>query len=258
MTSWPERRLAFRVEYDGTDYAGFQRQAGGLLTIQGALEEAIGGLVGHEVTVQGASRTDAGVHARDQRAAVTIAHPIRPEGFEKALERRLPAAIAVRAVREVALDHQPRFASAGKTYCYRVYVARRRQPLVDRFAWQVPWALDRERLARAALHCLGRHDFISFAAADHTQPTSVRTLSRIALEPQAAGVLGIWVRGDAFLKQMIRNLVGTWVEVARGRLDPDSMPAVLAARDRSAAGPTAPGRGLTLEQTHDPAGQATD
>ncbi|MCA9526396.1 MAG: tRNA pseudouridine(38-40) synthase TruA [Myxococcales bacterium] len=248
--SWPERRLAFQVEYDGTDFAGWQRQADDTPTIQAVLEAAIADVVRHEVAVVGGSRTDAGVHARDQRAAVTLFHPIRPEGLEKALGRRLPASISVRGVRDVPLDFHPRFANGGKTYCYRLYLARRRHPLVDRFAWQVPWALDRGRLAEAALGCLGRHDFVSFASADHSQVTTVRHISRIALTDEANGVMALWIRGDAFLKQMIRNLVGTWVDAARGRLDAGSMGAILAARDRQAAGPTAPGRGLTLERVH--------
>lgn len=246
--SWPARRLAFAVEYDGSDFAGWQIQPD-QRTIQGSLAEAIAGVVGHPVEVQGASRTDAGVHARDQQAAATVRHPILCAGFAKAVNRRLPPAIAIRAVREVADDFNPRFANAGKTYCYRLYVDRERRPLVDRFAWRVHFALDAEQLAAAARACLGTHDFTSFAASDGSHSNAIRTLWRFALE-HVDDVWHLRISGSAFLKQMVRNLVGTWVDCARGHLDPATIPAILSARDRTAAGPTAPARGLTLETIH--------
>lgn len=246
--AWPARRLGFAVAYDGTGFAGWQIQPA-QRTIQGCLMEAVAAVVGHPVEVQGASRTDAGVHARDQRAAVTIRHPIRCGGFVKAVNRRLPDSIAVRDAREVAPDFNPRFDNAGKTYCYRIYVDRVRRPLIDRQAWRVHYALDAERLAEAARRCLGTHDFTSFAASDGSHRTAVRTLYRFALE-QRDDVWALRISGTAFLKQMVRNLVGTWVDCARGRLEPAAIDGILAARDRTAAGPTAPARGLTLETIH--------
>lgn len=247
---WPARRLAFRVEYDGTDFAGWQAQTR-QATVQGALEAAIAAVVGEPVGVQGASRTDAGVHARDQRAAVTLHHPMRPEGLVKAVNRRLAPAIAIRDAHEVALDYNPRFTNGGKTYAYRLYHDLRPHPLLDRFAWRLPWPIALEPLAQAAWHCLGRHDFRSFAAADGSHQSTLRTLSRIALTHEPGGVICLWIRGDAFMKQMVRNLVGTWVEVARGARPASAMPAILRAADRAAAGPTAAARGLTLEVIHE-------
>lgn len=245
---WPARRVAFAVAYDGTGFAGWQVQPH-QATIQGALEDAIAAVVGHPVQVQGASRTDAGVHARDQRGATTIHHPIRPEGFVKAVNRRLPDAIAIRDAAVVDADFNPRFRNNGKTYCYRIYRDQVRRPLVDRAAWRVHYDLDAVRLADAARRCVGTHDFKSFAASDGSHRTSERTLWRVGLDC-TADVWCIRVSGTAFLKQMVRNLVGTWVDVARGHIEPEQIDAILAARDRQAAGPTAPARGLTLERMH--------
>lgn len=245
---WPQRRLAFAVAYDGTGYAGWQVQPD-QTTIQGCLEAAIAQVVGHPVGVQGASRTDAGVHARDQRAAVTIQHPIRVDGFVKAVNRRLPDAIAIRSAQDVAADFNPRFANGGKTYGYRIYTDRVRRPLIDRMAWRVHFTLDAERLVDAARRCVGTHDFTSFAASDGSHQSAERTLWRVALDC-STDVWLIRVSGTAFLKQMVRNLVGTWVDVARGHRAPVEIEQMLAARDRQAAGPTAPARGLTLEIMH--------
>jgi tRNA pseudouridine38-40 synthase len=248
LLRWPARRVAFAVAYDGTGFAGWQVQPR-QKTIQGALEEAISAVVGHPIQVQGASRTDAGVHALDQRGAATIHHPIRPDGFIKAVNRRLPDAIAIRDATDVDPDFNPRFRNNGKTYCYRIYRDRVRRPLTDRVAWRVHYELDAMRLAEAAQRCVGTHDFKSFAAADGSHRTSERTLWRVALDC-TDDIWCIRVSGTAFLKQMVRNLVGTWVDVARGHIEPAQIDAILAARDRTAAGPTAPARGLTLELMH--------
>lgn len=244
------RRFAFRVEYDGTGYAGWQSQAG-LATIEGELEIAFEKLLGESVKVDGASRTDAGVHARGQLAAASFEHPFEPFGLVKALNNRLPDQIAIRDAVEVPLDFVPRFSTAGKTYCYRFYTSRTSRPLIDRFAWRLLWPLDLERLALCAEQLVGTRDFQSFAAKDGTHKTSVRTLTKIALrEDHQPGLYALTFEGTGFLKQMIRNLTGTMVEIARGHGSPNDIPAILAARDRCAAGPTAPARGLTLECVH--------
>ncbi len=243
-----ERRLAFRVEYDGTDYHGWQSQPTGVPTIVGALEAAIEAVLGVRSPVDGASRTDAGVHARDQLAAVTIRHPIRPEGFVKALNARLPGDIAVLEAWDVPLDFAPRFANRGKVYCYRMYGGIVRRPLVDRYAWRVQWPLDEARMHLAAAHLIGTHDFTSFAASDGGHRTAERTIEAIDLTHEPHDLFVITYRGTAFMKHMVRNLTGTLVDVGRGQLEPDRVAAILAARDRRAAGPTAPPRGLTLER----------
>lgn len=244
------RRLAFRVEYDGTGFHGWQAQPTGIPTIQQALHTAIGDLVGAEVRVDGASRTDAGVHAVDQLAAVSIEHPIVADGFVKAVNQRLPDAVAIRDAREVPLDFAPRFANRGKMYRYRIHQSRVRRPLLDRTHWRLAWPLDPERLVSAVPLLLGRHDFASFAASDGSHRTTERTLWRVAVEPGVEDTLSISISGDAFLKHMVRNLVGTLVDVARGHTAPERVGAIIAARDRTRAGPTAPARGLCLERVY--------
>ena len=249
-----ERRALLRVAYDGSGYYGWQRQHG-LPTIQGCLEEATGAFFGLPTPVAGASRTDAGVHAADQLAALSFRHPIQCTGLIKVLNRSLPQAISVRSAVEVPLDFNPRFASRGKRYRYQLYRSPQRDPLLDRYAWRIPWALDWERLMEGAAFLIGTHDFESFAASDGQHQSSIRRLWSVELRreathgPHSVERWSLSFTGDAFLKQMIRNLVGTLVEVGRGHWEAEQIPVILKARARSAAGPTAPARGLTLEQS---------
>ena len=249
-----ERRALLRVAYDGSGYYGWQRQRG-LPTIQGCLEEAASAFFGLPTPVAGASRTDAGVHAADQLVALSFRHPIHCEGLVKVLNRSLPQAISVRSAVEVPLDFTPRFASRGKRYRYQLYRAPQRDPLLERYAWRIPWSLDWERLMEGAESLIGTHDFESFAARDGQHQSSVRRLWSVELNrealrgPHSAERWSLSFTGDAFLKQMIRNLVGTLVEVGRGRWEAAQIALILEARDRSAAGPTAPAHGLTLEQS---------
>ena len=232
-----QRRLAFRVEYDGTKYHGWQSQPDGCPTIQGTIEHALEDLLGTPAPIQGASRTDAGVHARDQLAAVTILHPITAGGLVKAVNQRLPESIAIRDAMEVPLDFNPRFGNRSKTYCYRLYCSKLRSPLIDRYAWRVPWSLDLDAVHSASQDLVGTHDFTSFAASDGSHKTAERTILSYRVDSRSDGLLELEVTGTAFLKQMVRNLTGTLVDVGRGRLDPSCIPAVLEARDRSKAGP---------------------
>ena len=248
----PPRRFAFRVEYDGTDYHGWQAQVGVSPTIQETLENAVSDFLDQPVTIDGASRTDAGVHARSQLAATTFNHPVRLGGFVKGTNRRLPDSIAIRDPAIVPLDFAPRFASVGKTYVYRVSSSRIRQPVFERFGWRIPWQLDLAAMRMAAGRLVGERDFASFAAADGGHHTTVRTIHEIGIET-TDGIHPGWLfcfEGRAFMKQMVRNLVGTLVEVGRGRTPPEDIDAILAAKDRRSAGPTAPPQGLVLEAVH--------
>lgn len=253
MTSSPAgpfKRFAFRVQYDGSGYHGWQSQPGIPETIQEKLEDAIALFFGQALSVQGASRTDAGVHARDQLAAVSIQHPIDPQGFVKAINNRLPPAIALTSAREVALDYNPRFGNHGKTYCYRLYTAPNRRPLHDRYAWRVPWALNLSAMKAAAASVIGTQDFACFAAADGDYLTTERTIYELTHTEHSNGHIHIRVTGNAFMKYMVRILVGTMVEVGRGRLNPQEISTIIAKRDRRLSGPTAPARGLELERIY--------
>lgn len=244
----PLRRIAFRVEYDGTGLHGWQAQPSGIPTIQQRLEEAIADVIGQSVEVRGASRTDAGVHALDQLAAVSLAHPIRSGGLCKGVNRRLAPAIAIRDAREVAADFNPRFANRGKVYCYRLYHGRMPRPLVDRYAWRVGQPFERARIERAARDLVGEHDFTTFAARDGGHRNPVREIRAVQVSVDRIGVLELRVEGSGFLKHMVRNIAGTLADIGRGRFPVDSIPQMLAARDRARGGITAPPQGLCLER----------
>lgn len=248
LTPRPSRRICLRVSYDGTRYHGWQQQPGLPLTIQGVLGETLSELLNEEVSVDGASRTDAGVHAQDQLVAFTTTHPMRLEGFVKGLNRRLPPDIAVRAPVEVPTGFMPRFENHGKRYCYRVFTSRTPDPIRGRFATRIHYGLDPERISRGLDLLLGTHDFKSFAATNGQHRHSVRTLERLSLKVCPEELIELRFEGPSFLKQMVRNLVGTLLEVGRGHWEVERIRLALEARDRRAAGPTAPPQGLTLER----------
>ena len=150
---------------------------------------------------------------------------------------------------ETEPDYNPRFGNRSKTYCYRVYISRTRFTAPHRpVRWRIPWPLDLGAMREATRDLLGTHDFTSFAASDGSHQTAERTLLDYSIETDASGVLELRVTGTAFLKQMVRNLTGTLVDIGRGRLTSTAIPDILNARNRTAAGPTAPARGLTLER----------
>lgn len=244
----PLRRVCIRLSYDGTRYHGWQQQPGVPLTIQGVLTQTLSELLGESLTVDGASRTDAGVHAQDQLVAFTTRHPMKLEGFIKGLNRRLPKDIAAREPVEVPLDFNPRFANFGKRYCYRVFTSSTPDPIRGRFATQVHYSLDPERISAALDDLLGTHDFKSFAATNGQHRHSIRHLERLSLKVCPQELLEIRFEGPGFLKQMVRNLVGTLLEVGRGHWEIERVRVALEACDRRAAGPTAPPQGLTLER----------
>ena len=237
-----------RLSYDGTRYHGWQAQPDVPLTIQGTLNEALSALLAEPIEAEGASRTDAGVHARDQLIAFTTRHPMKLGGFVKGLNRRLPEDIAAREALEVPLDFKPRFANRGKRYCYRVFTSETPDPLRGRFATRVHYALDPERIAAGLELLLGTHDFKSFAAVNGQHKHCVRTLERLSLQVRPEGMIELHFEGPGFLKQMVRNLVGTLLELGRGHWELERVQRALEAKDRRAAGPTAPAQGLTLEQ----------
>jgi tRNA pseudouridine38-40 synthase len=240
--------IAFRLvlEYDGTDFSGWQVQAGAQRTIQGCLEDALRRVTGQSLRVTGSGRTDAGVHARGQVASVALETKLDSEGLLRALNGVLPPGIAVVDAAVVPSGFDARRDARSKLYVYSIWNASHPSPLRARTHYWVPSVLDLEAMAAAARACAGRHDFRSFQATGSDVKTTVRTISRLEVRGESRGEISIEVAGDGFLRHMVRNLAGTLIEVGRGRRSPDSMAAVLAARDRRRAGPTAPARGLTL------------
>jgi tRNA pseudouridine38-40 synthase len=239
------RHIRLVVEYDGTALCGWQRQANGP-TVQGHLEEALSKLLAHEARVAGASRTDAGVHARGQVASFRTARAIPLHGIRRGLNSLLPRQIAVREAAEVPDDFHPRFSATGKHYRYTILARPDRSPRWRDRAWHHREPLSIEAMAAAAAPLLGEHDFAAFRAAGCTAATTIRRLDAIELSAPDPELLVIDVRGNAFLRNMVRILVGTLAEVGAGRRAPGQVAEILDSRDRTRAGITAPAQGLEL------------
>jgi tRNA pseudouridine38-40 synthase len=238
------RTIQLTIEYDGTELCGWQRQANGP-TAQQHLEEAVATMVGAPTTVTGASRTDAGVHALGQVAHFVTTSTISPYGFRRGINGMLPRSVAVVDAREAPDGFHARFWARGKHYRYRVLARRDRSPLLDRFVWHRFGALDLAAMREAAALLVGEHDFAAFRAASCDAPGTVRRLGAIDLALRDE-VVEIDVRGNAFLRNMVRILAGTLVEVGAGRRPVASVAKALASGDRLDAGITAPPQGLCL------------
>ena len=238
------RNIKLTISYDGSEYHGWQIQPG-QKTIQGILTEAIGNLLGCEVRVFGASRTDAGVSALGQMGLIQVDSPIPTENFAKAITHRLPGDIAVTEAVEVADDFDIVGAVKNKLYRYTIYTGAVRPVLQIRHCWHLPGKLDRCAMDQAAKLLVGKKDFKSFASADDSRDNSVRTIFRLCVIAEDDWVY-VEVEGDGFLYNMVRNIVGTLVEIGRGRWQPEKIIEILKAKTRTAAGPIAPAAGLCL------------
>jgi tRNA pseudouridine38-40 synthase len=238
------RHIRLVIEYDGSSLHGWQRQANGA-TVQQHIEEALSKLCAHEVTISGASRTDAGVHARGQVASFRTERAIPLHGIRRGLNSLLPETISVRQADEVDDAFHPRFSATGKHYRYTILVARDRSPRWRDRAWHRPAPLDRSAMRAAAVHLTGDHDYAAFRAAGCSAKTTVRRIEAIDLT-DVGETLVVDVRGNAFLRNMVRIIVGTLVEVGHGRLTSAQVAEILEAKDRTRAGITAPAQGLEL------------
>jgi tRNA pseudouridine38-40 synthase len=259
------------LAYDGTDYQGWQVQPGAR-TIQGELQSALGRVTGEAPLPQGSGRTDAGVHALAQVASFALMAPIPPENLWRALNRTLPCSIRVLDAKIMPGSFHARHSAIAKTYEYRVWPRQPGNPdicspFAARYVFCYPWELKTELLEKAACCFEGEHDFLSFAASDpdwttrttssqdDAAATTIRTISCSTWEARRAefGDLLVYrVRGNGFLHHMVRNLVGTMLDVGRGQLDVHALPGILGARARAQAGPTAPARGLFLHSVEYP------
>lgn len=240
------RRLKLTIEYDGTAYAGWQSQAGNQPTIQDQLERAFLQITGESLRIHPAGRTDSGVHALGQVARLDTDSELPAWVLQKALNAHLPQDIAVLNLEEVPQSFNPRTQTLGKLYRYQIFQSKVRRPWLRRDHWHVRHTLDVAAMRRAAQDLLGEHDFASFRATGCEARGSLRRVWRLDIAEFPDGRLQIEVHATAFLKHMVRNIVGTLVDVGLGRRAADSMPEVLAALDRRAAGPTAPAWGLYL------------
>lgn len=272
------------LSYDGTDYRGWQVQPG-QITIQGELQAALGRVVGEAPLPQGSGRTDAGVHALAQVASFVLQATIPADSLRRALNRTLPHPIRVLGAKIVRSDFHARHSTVAKTYEYRVFLERLPSspsrtidcpPFLARYVYAYPWPLDFEKLQESARLFVGTHDFLSFAATDPDQaarsgkcptagpsaeddetgqPGAIRTIFNShweQTETRDATIFTYRVRGSGFLHHMVRNLVGTMLDVGRGYRGAEEIPGMIAARSRAAAGPTAPARGLFLHSVEYP------
>jgi tRNA pseudouridine38-40 synthase len=249
------RMLKLTVAYDGTVYVGWQRQAQGT-SIQGLIEEALARIEGQPVTITGAGRTDAGVHALAQVASVRVATMHACETYVRALNAALPQDVRVRRVEDVSETFHARFDARAKTYRYRILNGPVASPFESRYAWHVTFPLDLEAMRTALASCEGEHDFAAFQASGSIVSGTVRTIHRATLDITTTGgitgidpetpLLTLTVTGDGFLRHMVRTLTGTLVEVARGRRPASDLSRLLESRDRTQAGETAPPHGLFL------------
>lgn len=243
------RRFRVRLEYDGTDFAGWQLQPDAR-TVQAVVEDALQEITGEQRRFVPAGRTDAGVHARGQVAHFDAETGLEPPALERALNAVLPRDVAVLAVDVVGERFHARHDAASKLYAYRILNRPMPSPLNARFTWHLRSPLEVPAMAAAARLVLGTHDFSAFRGAPGGPPEDEnprRSLERLDVVRQADEVR-IEAEGRSFLRHMVRNLVGTLVEIGQGRRPPDDMAKVLDSRDRANAGPTAPAHGLCLER----------
>jgi tRNA pseudouridine38-40 synthase len=241
------RRIRITLAYDGTEFHGWQVQPG-LSTVQRALEEILAGIEGAPVHVAGSGRTDAGVHALAQVAAFSIENPIPAENLQRAINRLLPPAIRILDCQEADPGFHPRFDAIAKTYRYTLHRALLCSPFEWRYVHHHPYPLNEAAMVAAAELFRGQHDFAAFAASDDRDParkSSVRTIFSSVLERVDHRLVYV-VRGSGFLKHMVRNIVGTLIEVGRGNLGPDDLQHFLAGEYSRKPGATAPAKGLTL------------
>jgi tRNA pseudouridine38-40 synthase len=241
------RNLRLAVAYDGTNYAGWQRQANAL-AVQQVLEQAFAPLVPRlpmVPSIAGASRTDAGVHARRQIASVRIDLDLETGAIHRALNVRLPGDVRVLSVDDADMDFHARFDARGKAYRYRLSLAPVPSPFDRWFVWHVPFRCDVDAMRRAAAALVGRHDFSSFQGRGSAIVDPIRSIRSFAIT-QAGDEIVVDVEGDGFLRHMVRTVVGSLVEIGGGLRPVEWMGQALLARDRRAAGPTAPAKGLTL------------
>lgn len=230
------------VAYEGTAFKGWQRQKEDR-TVQGVIEEAAARICGRKVTVNGAGRTDAGVHALAQTASFQASVRLDDATFLRAMNAILPADVRAVSLEEAPLEFHARKSAAGKVYRYRIATGPIVSPFERRYALHWPYRLDLKDMRLAAAGFIGRHDFTAFSSNCDRSP--VRTVVRSEFH-RTGGILMYTVEADGFLRYMVRTMVGALLEVGRGRLEPDDIGRILESRDRKPAGPTAPPTGLFL------------
>lgn len=240
------RNIKLTIEYDGTSYGGWQKQKNNR-TIQQCIEEAIKLLTGEEVELIGSSRTDAGVHAKGMVANFITNSQIPADKFREAINTKLPDDIGIIKSEEVDKNFHSRYDSKGKTYCYTLVNRYEKVCIGRNYVYQVREELNYDLMKEAAKYFLGKHDFKAFKTNGSSVKTSVRTISGLELELKD-DVIKIFVSADGFLYNMVRIIVGTLIEVGKGKIKLEDIESIIRNGDRSKAGPCVPPNGLVLEK----------
>ncbi len=239
------RNIKLIIAYDGSNYHGWQIQSPDLVTVQGQVKSAIQHVVRHPIILHGTSRTDAGVHAAGQVANFKTDSELPINRIRLAVNSRCPPDIVIRHAAQVSEDFHASFNAKSKLYRYRIYNAPDRPVMLVNKCFHFWRDLDPQRMSQAARALVGRHDFSAFASAPNRRANSEREIFRCEVYQHGSDVF-IEIEGDGFLYNMVRNIVGTLLDIGRGHWPVDCIPAILASCDRQKAGPTAPPAGLTL------------
>lgn len=239
-----KKRVRLIVAYDGTNYHGWQVQKNGI-TIESELNRCLTELLQEPIEVIGASRTDAGVHAMGNVAVFDTCSRMPAEKISYALNQRLPEDIRIQKSEEVDAEWHPRYCDSRKTYEYRIYRGEFPMPLKRLYALHIYYNVDLEKMREAAKYFVGEHDFKSFCQVGAQVKSTVRTVYDVSIIEEGADLV-IRVTGGGFLYNMVRIMAGTLLEVGKGKIEPGQISEIIQAKDREAAGPTAPAHGLTL------------
>jgi len=241
------RNICLTIEYDGTRFCGWQRQASGksLRTVQEEIEKTAKKLFSEKIRLTGAGRTDSGVHAEGQVANFKIDSKLPLRNIKRGLNSLLPRDIAVCSIEAKGPSFHARFDAEGKLYRYTILNKKERSPLLKRYTAFCSYGLDINAMRKAARYFIGRKDFRSFQASDKRNGNSVRTIKRLEVISKGS-LIEIYIQADGFLYNMVRNIAGTLIDVGRGRIAPEETIDILSKRHRSAAGQTAPSKGLCL------------
>jgi tRNA pseudouridine38-40 synthase len=240
------RTILLNIEYDGTAYAGWQVQPD-CLTVQGVVESALAQVLGQEVRIHSSGRTDAGVHARSMAAHLRTESAIPLQAFREGVNCFLPEDVVIRTVREMPEGFHARYSSKGKWYRYAIYTDEVRSPLADRTAWHRRGSLDLELMRTAAEFLIGKHDFQAFRTSGCVAKTSIREIFQIDITSEH-GLVYIDFRGSGFLRNMVRMMTGTLVDVGQGKRPPGDLRKLLHGEEGVVCGPTAPAHGLCLQE----------
>lgn len=241
------RTIKLTIEYDGTNYLGWQIQAKGA-TVQGVIEEKLKHITGERIHLIGSGRTDSGTHALGQVAHLRTENRMEVFSIQKALNSLLPLDIVIQKAEEVKEDFHARKEAKSKVYEYRILNRDFRSAIGRDYVWHIPQKLDLKAMRQATRHLIGEHDFSSFRSVGTPTKTAVRRIIRVEWKRGSGGLLRFEIEASGFLKQMVRAIVGTLVETGKGKISPEEFQKIIESKDRKKAGPTAPAQGLFLKE----------